>query len=113
MPPFQDLTMRDLRLAAGALGFPQTLVLPSFAAIRMLSLAASLAPGPADADAGAVQPCADTAGGRRAGSDAYTHGPWLSARWREHDFHHHRNEYVAYGTLTGSWDGVLEASVVW
>jgi len=38
-------------------------------------------------------------------------GAWLSARWREHDFHHHRNEHVAYGTLTGFWDGVLKTSV--
>jgi sterol desaturase/sphingolipid hydroxylase (fatty acid hydroxylase superfamily) len=30
---------------------------------------------------------------------------------REHDFHHHRNERVAYGTLTGFWDDVLETSV--
>jgi cyclopropane-fatty-acyl-phospholipid synthase len=37
---------------------------------------------------------------------------WLSARWREHDFHHHRNDHVAYGTLSGFWDGVLETSVV-
>jgi dihydroceramide fatty acyl 2-hydroxylase len=37
-------------------------------------------------------------------------GRCLSARWREHDFHHHRNEHVAYGTLTGFWDGVLETS---
>jgi cyclopropane-fatty-acyl-phospholipid synthase len=33
--------------------------------------------------------------------------PWLLERWREHAFHHHRNEHVAYGTLTGLWDGVL------
>lgn len=37
--------------------------------------------------------------------------PWLSARWREHDFHHHRNEHLAFGTLNGFWDAVLETSV--
>lgn len=37
--------------------------------------------------------------------------PWLLERWREHAFHHHRNEHVAYGTLTGFWDGVLGTSV--
>jgi len=37
--------------------------------------------------------------------------PWLLERWREHAFHHHRNEHVAYGTLTGLWDGVLGTSI--
>ena len=37
---------------------------------------------------------------------------WLSARWREHDFHHHRNEHVDFGTLSGFWDRVLQTSVV-
>ena len=37
---------------------------------------------------------------------------WLTARALEHDFHHHRNELVAYGTLTGLWDRVLGTSVV-
>jgi sterol desaturase/sphingolipid hydroxylase (fatty acid hydroxylase superfamily) len=37
--------------------------------------------------------------------------PWLFARWREHDYHHRRDEHVAYGTLTGFWDGVLGTSV--
>ena len=37
--------------------------------------------------------------------------PWLFARWREHDFHHHRDEHADYGTLTGFWDGVLQTSV--
>jgi dihydroceramide fatty acyl 2-hydroxylase len=37
--------------------------------------------------------------------------PWLSTRWREHDLHHHRNERVAYGTLTGFWDVVCKTSV--
>jgi cyclopropane-fatty-acyl-phospholipid synthase len=37
---------------------------------------------------------------------------WLYARWCEHDFHHRRDEHVAYGTVSGFWDGVLETSVV-
>lgn len=37
--------------------------------------------------------------------------PWLAARWRQHDFHHHRDEHVAYGTLTGFWDGVCRTGV--
>jgi len=37
--------------------------------------------------------------------------PWLLERWSEHAFHHHRNEHVGYGTLTGFWDGVLGTSI--
>lgn len=37
--------------------------------------------------------------------------PWLSARWRYQDFHHHRMQHVAYGTLTGFWDDVLETRI--
>ena len=37
--------------------------------------------------------------------------PWLLKRWREHAFHHQRDEHVAYGTLTGFWDAVLGTSV--
>ena len=37
--------------------------------------------------------------------------PWLPERWRDHAFHHQRNEHVAYGTLTGFWDAVLGTSV--
>jgi cyclopropane-fatty-acyl-phospholipid synthase len=37
--------------------------------------------------------------------------PWLSTRWREHDFHHHRNDHVAYGTLSAFWDRVLKTSI--
>lgn len=38
-------------------------------------------------------------------------GTWLSARWHEHDFHHHRDEHLAYGTLTGFWDWVFKTGV--
>ena len=38
--------------------------------------------------------------------------PWLATRWRDHDLHHHHDEHVAYGTLTGFWDGVCRTSVV-
>jgi sterol desaturase/sphingolipid hydroxylase (fatty acid hydroxylase superfamily) len=38
-------------------------------------------------------------------------GAWLYARWREHDFHHHRDEHVGYGTLTAFWDDVFETKV--
>lgn len=38
--------------------------------------------------------------------------PWFSARWHEHDFHHHHDEHVAFGTLTGFWDGVCRTDVV-
>jgi cyclopropane-fatty-acyl-phospholipid synthase len=41
---------------------------------------------------------------------AHPVNPWLLERWREHAFHHHRDEYVGYGTLTGFWDGVLGTS---
>jgi cyclopropane-fatty-acyl-phospholipid synthase len=37
---------------------------------------------------------------------------WLSARWRAHDFHHHRDEHVDFGTLGGFWDRVLQTSAV-
>jgi dihydroceramide fatty acyl 2-hydroxylase len=37
-------------------------------------------------------------------------GAWLSSRWREHDFHHHRDEHLAYGTLTRFCDDVFRTS---
>lgn len=29
---------------------------------------------------------------------------WLMHQWNEHDFHHHRDQGAAFGTLTGFWD---------
>ncbi len=35
---------------------------------------------------------------------------WLARRGREHDFHHQKDETVAFGTLTGFWDTVFNTS---
>ena len=32
---------------------------------------------------------------------------WLAARWRHHDFHHHDNDCLAFGTLASFWDRLL------
>lgn len=32
---------------------------------------------------------------------------WLAARWRHHDFHHHDNDSLAFGTLGSFWDRLL------
>lgn len=37
-------------------------------------------------------------------SSARPAGGWLRLQWNEHDFHHHRDQGAAFGTLTGFWD---------
>lgn len=32
---------------------------------------------------------------------------WLAARWRHHDFHHHDDDCLAFGTLASFWDRLL------
>ena len=32
---------------------------------------------------------------------------WLAARWRHHDFHHHADDGLAFGTLSAVWDRLL------
>jgi sterol desaturase/sphingolipid hydroxylase (fatty acid hydroxylase superfamily) len=32
---------------------------------------------------------------------------WLAARWHDHDFHHHTNDSLAFGTLSALWDNLL------
>jgi sterol desaturase/sphingolipid hydroxylase (fatty acid hydroxylase superfamily) len=127
--------MRNFRFTVAALGFPKSMLMPSVAALGMLwlwmrtpvifslmlvlpvaglpiVLRTAMGPAAAFSFGLLVGHLLQEIVHHRLHMASCPASRWLSARWREHDFHHHRNEHVDFGTLSGFWDRVLQTSAV-